>query len=104
MHTLTGSQQFEVKIKSPVGWVKAHVGLEMDTENSFHGTAKLMGLNVPYEKGRTDGSHYRFDIAVKLPFGELPVSIRADLHEDGSVTGFADAPKHKPMKIEGAKI
>ncbi|MFR7745161.1 MAG: hypothetical protein ACLU3I_19410 [Acutalibacteraceae bacterium] len=36
--------------------------------------------------------------------GVLRVEIEADIHEDGSVSGIANAPRHKPMEIKGQLV
>uniref|UniRef100_UPI0006D27AC7 hypothetical protein n=1 Tax=Clostridium sp. NkU-1 TaxID=1095009 RepID=UPI0006D27AC7 len=87
-----------------MGPIKVHVELEMDSETEFIGTAKLMGLTIPYKNGKINGDNYQFAITVKLPFGELPVEVDANLAADGTITGFAHAPNHKPMEIEGVQV
>lgn len=104
MQPVNKIKKFEAKIKSPMGPIKVHVELTMYTETEFGGTAKLMGLTIPYENGKVNGSSYQFGIQVKLPFGVLPVEVDANLAADGTVTGLAHAPNHKPMKIEGAQV
>ena len=47
------------------------------------------------------GSHFHFTASPKLPFGVLRVEINADVAEDGTVTGIANAPRHRPMEIKG---
>ncbi len=104
MQTVIETKKFEAKIKSPMGPIKAYVELSMYSETAFGGTAKLLGLTVPYENGKVNGSNYQLGVQVKLPFGELPVDVDINLAADGTITGWAYAPKHKPMKIEGAQV
>jgi hypothetical protein len=98
------SEQYDIQLKSPMGWIKVKAGLTPDTKNTFHGEAKLMGITVPITDCVKDGGNYRFKASPKLPFGVLDVTISADIHPDGSVTGVADAPRHKPMEIKGQRV
>lgn len=104
MQPVSKAKKFEATIKSPMGPILVYVELEVYSETEFSGTAKLMGSTIPCENGKVNGSSYQFGVQVKLPFGVLPVEIDANLADDGTLTGFANAPKHKPMKIEGVQV
>ena len=95
---------FEVQIKSPMGWVKVDAALHILSEAAFTGQAKLLGFTVDLTDCVLDGSHVRFAASPKLPFGVLRVEIEADIHEDGTVSGIANAPRHKPMEIKGQLV
>lgn len=97
-------QQYEIQLRSPMGWIKVKAGLVLDSETDFHGEVKLMGLTVPLEDCSRTGETYQFKASPKLPFGVLEVTISADVHDDGSVTGVANAPRHKPMEIKGQRV
>ncbi len=92
---------FDVQIKSPMGWVKVDATIHILSEAAFTGQAKLLGFTVELTDCVLDGSHVRFAASPKLPFGVLRVEIEADVHEDSTVSGLANAPRHKPMKIKG---
>ena len=89
----------EAQIKSPMGWVKVQVSLTLLSDTAFSGRAKLMGFTVDLTECEKSGSHFHF--TAKLPFGVLRVEINADVAEDGTVTGIANAPRHRPMEIKG---
>ena len=93
--------RFDVQIKSPMGWIKIIALLTLGSETEFHGSAKLMGMEVPLTNCARDGQHFSFEAAPKLPFGVLNVQIEADVDSSGNVTGIANAPRHKPMEIKG---
>ena len=95
------SYPFEVQIKSPMGWIKVQGDLNLQSETEFSGYAKLMGFTVTLTDCEKNGSHFRFAASPKLPFGVLRVEIEADVTEDGTITGIANAPRHKPMEIKG---
>ena len=96
--------QFEVQIKSPMGWVKIDAAIRVESETTFSGQAKLLGFTVKLTDCVLDGDHVHFTASPKLPFGVLRVEIEADVREDGSVTGIANAPRHKPMEIKGQRV
>ncbi len=95
---------YDIQLKSPMGWVKIKAELTTDSETTFHGEAKLMGFTVPLTDCAKNGTTYTFKASPKLPFGVLPVEITADIHGDGTVTGVANAPRHKPMEIKGSRV
>ena len=97
-------EQYDIQLRSPMGWIKVKAGLIMDTETTFHGEVKLMGITVPMADCVKSGASYQFKASPKLPFGVLEVTISADVHADGSVTGVANAPRHKPMEIKGRRV
>ena len=97
-------EQYDIQLKSPMGWITVKAGLVMDSETDFHGEVRLLGLTAPMTDCVKDGAHYQFKASPRLPFGVLEVAIAADVHEDGSVTGIADAPRHKPMEIKGRRL
>lgn len=96
--------QFEVQIKSPMGWIKVEALLSLLTETAFSGHARLMGFTVELTDCIKAGSHFSFAASPKLPFGVLRVEIDADVAEEGIVTGIANAPRHKPMTIKGQMV
>ena len=91
----------EAQIKSPMGWVKVQVSLTLLSDTAFSGRAKLMGFTVDLTECEKSGSHFHITASPKLPFGVLRVEINADVAEDGTVTGIANAPRHRPMEIKG---
>ena len=95
---------FEVQIKSPMGWVKVDASIHILSEVAFTGQAKLLGFTVELTDCVLDGAHVRFAASPKLPFGVLRVEIEADIHEDVTVSGIANAPRHKPMEIKGQLV
>ena len=97
-------EQYDIQLKSPMGWIKVKADLVLDSEMEFHGEVKLLGLTVPMMDCSKAGDTYQFKASPKLPFGVLEVNISADVHADGSVTGVANAPRHKPMEIKGQRI
>ena len=96
--------QFDVQIKSPMGWVKVEAAIKVESETAFSGQAKLLGFTVELTDCVLAGDHVRFAASPKLPFGVLRVEIEADINADGSVTGIANAPRHKPMEIKGQMV
>lgn len=92
---------FNVQIKSPMGWVKIIAQLTIDSDTEFHGSAKLLGMEVALTNCARNDRHFSFEAAPKLPFGVLNVQIEADVDDTGAVTGVADAPRHRPMEIKG---
>lgn len=92
---------FHVQIKSPMGWIKIIANLTLDSGTEFHGSAKLMGMEVVLADCARENRHFRFTAAPKLPFGVVNVRIEADVDDDGVVTGIANAPRHRPMEIKG---
>lgn len=97
-------ESYEIELKSPMGWIKVKAELRLTSPTEFEGKAKLMGLTVPLTDCRRSGNCYSFHAAPKLPFGVVEVSIFAELHEDGTVTGKAEAARHRPMEIRGRQI
>ena len=95
------SYPFDVQIKSPMGWVKVEASIKVESETAFSGQAKLLGFTVALTDCVMAGDRVRFAASPKLPFGVLRVEIEADIHADGTVTGIANAPRHKPMEIKG---
>ena len=93
--------RFDVQIKSPMGWIKIIALLTLDSETEFHGSAKLMGMEVALTNCVRNGRHFSFEAAPKLPFGVVNVQIEADVDDSGTVTGIANAPRHRPMEIKG---
>ena len=68
-------QQYEIQLRSPMGWIKVKAGLVLDSETDFHGEVKLMGLTVPLEDCSRTGETYQFKASPKLPFGVLEVTM-----------------------------
>ena len=97
-------ERYDIQLKSPMGWIKAIADIFTDSETEFHGEAKLMGIVVPLTDCSKNASTYHFKASPKLPFGVLEVTISVDIHADGSVTGVANAPRHKPMEIKGQRV
>lgn len=97
-------ETYEIKLKSPMGWIKVIAELEVGADNTVTGEAKLMGSTTPIQNGVKDGSNYRISVSPKLPFGVLDVDIEVTVQPDGSVTGVANAARHKPMEIVGQRI
>lgn len=91
----------DAQIKSPMGWIKVQVSLTLLSDTTFSGQAKLMGFTVDLTECKKSDSHFHFTASPKLPFGVLRVEIDADIAEDGTVTGIANAPRHRPMEIKG---
>ena len=100
----TNREQYDIQLKSPMGWIKVKADLVVDSETEFHGEVKLMGIVVPMTDCVKSTMTYQFKVSPKLPFGVLEVTISADIHADGTVTGIANAPRHKPMEIKGQRI
>ena len=96
------NERYDIQLKSPMGWIKIYAELTVTSETAFRGEAKLLGQTVPLTDCVKNGRSYTFKAAPKLPFGVLEVDISADVHDDGSVTGVATAPRHRPMEIRGA--
>lgn len=96
--------EIEVELKSPMGWIKVQALLNILSETTFTGNAKLMGFTVELTDCEKNGSQFRFVASPKLPFGVLRVEIEAEIAEDGTVTGVANAPRHKPMEIKGQVV
>ena len=90
-----------VTIKSPMGPIKALVTIDPQDENTFCGTAKLMGAATAFEGGLRNGSNFVFDIALKLPFGKATIRVEAAIDESGIIKGEALMPHRKPMAITG---
>lgn len=97
------TKKIEVKIKSPMGWIKVYADLT-EKETTFTGEARLMGFTVELTDCAKKGNHYSFVASPTLPFGVLRVEIEADIAENGQVTGIANAPRHKPMEIIGQVV
>lgn len=95
-------ENYTIQLKSPMGWIKINAALET-ADDCFTGEAKLLGMTVPLTDCVKSGSNYSFKASPRLPFGVLEVSVNADINEDGSVTGIATAPHHKPMEIKGQR-
>lgn len=98
------SEHYELQLKSPMGWIKVKATLTFESADYFSGEAKLMGTTAVLTDCQKDGSSYRFKASPKLPFGVLDVTINADIHEDGGVSGTANAPLHKPMELKGKRV
>ncbi len=96
-------EQYDIQLKSPMGWIKVKANLVADSETEFHGEVKLLGVTVPMVDCVKNAFTYQFKVSPKLPFGVLEVTITAEIHDDGSVTGVANAPRHKPMEIKGER-
>jgi hypothetical protein len=96
-----GKHEIEAQIKSPMGWVKIIADLTIESDTVFSGQAKLLGCSVDLTDCRKDGDHVSFAASPRLPFGVLHVDIEADFASDGSISGIANAPRHKPMEIRG---
>lgn len=48
------------------------------------------------------GNHMKFQNKIDFQAHYLPRAyIAADVSDDGTVTGIANAPRHKPMEIKG---
>ena len=92
---------FDVQIKSPMGWVKVDATIHILSEAAITGLAKLLGFTTELTVCVLDGSLVRFAASPRLPFGVLRVEIEADIAGDDSVSGIANAPRHKPMEIKG---
>lgn len=97
-------ETYEIKLKSPMGWIKADADLTMESDTTFGGEVRLMGTSAPICNGVKNGTDYSFSVAVKLPFGMLNVAIDVTVQPDGSVTGVANADRHKPMEIVGQRL
>lgn len=97
-------QQYDIQLKSPMGWIKVKADIVVDSETEFHGKVKLMGIAVPMTDCSKNAAVYQFKVSPKLPFGVLEVAITAEVHDDGSVTGIANASRHKPMEIKGQRV
>ena len=95
--------QYELQIHSPMGWIKAYADLTING-SELSGSAKLLGQTVELTNCTCEGSHYHFTAAPQLPFGVLEVTIDADIAADGTVTGTANAPHHRPMEIKGSPV
>ncbi len=102
--TEVNHEQYDIQLKSPMGWIKVKADLVVDSETEFHGEVKLLGLTVPMVDCVKNAFTYQFKASPKLPFGVLEVTITAEVHADGSVTGIANAPRHKPMEIKGQRV
>lgn len=102
--TEANHEQYDIQLKSPMGWIKVKADLVVDSETEFHGEVKLLGLTVPMVDCVKNAFTYQFKASPKLPFGVLEVTITAEVHADGSVTGIANAPRHKPMEIKGQRV
>lgn len=97
-------ERYDIRLKSPMGWIKVMADLFVDPETGFHGEVKLMGVVVPMTDRSKNAETYQFKVCPKLPFGVLEVTISVDIHADGSVTGIGNAPRHKPMEIKGQRV
>lgn len=97
-------ETYEIKLKSPMGWIKVLAELEVAADNSVTGEAKLMGITAPIQNGVKEGPNYHISVSPKLPFGVLDVEIEVTVQPDGSVTGIANAARHKPMEITGQRV
>ncbi len=97
------TQQFEIQLHSPMGWIKAIADLNTNG-SELSGSAKLLGQTVPLTSCTCEENHYHFTASPQLPFGVLEVTIDADIAADGTVTGTANAPHHRPMEIKGSRI
>ena len=97
------TQQFEIQIHSPMGWIKAIADLNTNGEE-LSGSAKLLGKTVSLTSCTREENHYHFTASPQLPFGVLDVTIDADIAPDGTVTGIANAPHHRPMEIKGSLL
>ena len=91
----------DVQIKSPMGWIKIEAQLHIESETVFSGEAKLLGFTVPLTDCVRESNCFRFAASPRLPFGVVRVEIEASVAEDGAVTGVANAPRHRPMEING---
>ena len=104
MLTTGNTYDFEGEILSPMGWVKVLANVAVTGDTSFTGSARLLGFTVALTDCVRDGDHVRFAASPRLPFGVLRVEIEADIAPDGSVTGVANAPRHRPMAIQGRML
>ncbi len=92
----------EAQIKSPMGWVKVQVSLILLSDTAFFRSRKAYGLHSRPDGMRKKAARiFILRLLLKLPFGVLRVEINADVAEDGTVTGIANAPRHRPMEIKG---
>ncbi len=98
------TKEYDVKIKSFMGEVKAYVHMETINETSFRGHVKLMGISSEFSEGISDGNNHKFIINLPLPFGKTTISIDADVDENGIVTGVAVMSKRKPMELTGVQV
>ena len=96
------TNQYDIQIHSPMGWIKAIATLTTEG-GALSGEAKLLGQTVALSDCAQEGEHYHFTAAPKLPFGVLAVTIDADIAADGTVTGVANAPHHRPMELKGER-
>lgn len=88
----------EIKVKAPIfGWVKIDTHINVDSESAFHGSGKVMGKTVNFKDGVIEGEDYLFQVTIK----SIVISIKAQLHEDDTITGEAHAAKYRPMKVRG---
>ena len=92
----------DAQIKSPIGWAKVEVNVACQEDMSLTGDLRIMGIRAEITEGKADGNTITFSAHPKLPFGVLDVTGKAEIAEDGSVKGTADAPHHKPMEIKGS--
>ncbi len=88
----------DIQVKAPIfGWVKIATTIDVDSETSFHGSGKVMGRTVNFNDGVIEGEDYLFQVTIK----SMVIKIRAQLHEDDTITGEAHAPKYRPLKVRG---
>lgn len=97
-------ETYEIKWKSPMGWVKAEADLTMESDTTFGGEVRLLGNAAPICNGVKTGTKYCFSVALRLPFGKANVTIDVTVQPDGSVTGVAKAEHEKPMEIVGQRL
>ena len=97
-------ETYEIKLKSPMGWIKVIAELNVNADNTVTGEAKLMGTTTPIRNGVKEGNDYHIAVSPKLPFGVLDVAIDVTVQPDGTVPGVANAARHKPMEITGQRV
>ena len=88
----------DIQVKAPIfGWVKIATTIIVDSDTAFHGSGKVMGRTVNFNDGVIEGEDYLFQVSIK----SMIIKIKAQLHEDDTITGEAHAPKYKPLKVKG---
>jgi len=88
----------EIKVKAPIfGWVKIDTVIDVDSETSFHGHGTVLGRTVNFKDGVISGEDYLFQVTIK----SIVIEIKAQMHEDKTITGEAHAAKYKAMKVKG---
>lgn len=99
------AQEYEIKVETPVGEIKAFVDIAITGKETFTGQTKIMGKQCILSNGKIkEGNIFMFDVVVALPFGKLKLDIEVKIDDEGKVTGEACAPKRKAMPITGCRL